>query len=263
MKDLPKGLASSGALEIDKNLKVISGGSVLDVATDRGDFIQTLMKTLEDYNSFIGVDISEKALEKAKKNFKEQPVEFLSMNAENLEFENDSFDTVGISHSLHHLSNIKTVLTEMKRVLKPNGYFLIQEMYCDGVQTEAQQTDILQHHWGAKIDNLLGIPHNKTLPKQELLEIINTLGLKDLITIESTHYVKCLYCEDKFECENPKNESLINFALKEIDSDLTRLVKLENHPDFKKLKEEGKELKKRLSKTGTSTSSHLFAIGRK
>ena len=94
-------------------------------------------------------------------------------------------------------------------------------------------------------------------------EIINNLGLKDLTTIESSHYVKCLYCEDKVECENPKSENLINFAIKEIDHDLNRLAELENHPAFVKLKEEGKELKKRLRKTGVGIPSHLFVIGRK
>ena len=263
MKDLPERLASSGALEIDKKLKTISGGKVLDVATEGGGFIQTLMKTLKDYNSFIGVDISKKSLEKAKKSFKKQSVEFILMNAENLKFKHDSFDTVGISHSLHHLANIDTVLTEMKRVLKSDGYFLIQESFCDGNQTEAQQTDILQHYWGAKIDNLKGIPHNKTLQKQELIEIIRNLELKDLVTIESSHYVKCLYCKDKVECENPKSENLINFAIKEIDSDLNRLAEFVNHPEYPRLKEEGKELKKRVRKTGVGIPSHLFVIGRK
>ncbi len=42
MKTLPKGLANSGALVIAKKLKTISGGKVLDVATESGDFINTL-----------------------------------------------------------------------------------------------------------------------------------------------------------------------------------------------------------------------------
>ena len=263
MEDLPKGLANSGAIEIGKRLRSISGGKVLDVATQEGDFINTLMKTLKDYHSFVGIDISFKKIESLRKEFEKHPVKFIEMNAENLEYKNNSFDTVSISHSLHHLEKINEVLTEMKRVLKHDGYFIIQEPFCDGDQSQAQQTEILQHHWGSEIDTLLDIPHNKTFTKQELKRIVMKLGLRELKTIESTHFVKCLYCEERFDCEDPKNKNIIDFATKEIDRDLNRLSKLKNHPNFEKLKEEGEKLKKRVKNTGSASASHIFFIGKK
>ncbi len=45
MEDLPKGLALSNATKIAKRLRSISGGRILDVATEGGGFIDTLMKT--------------------------------------------------------------------------------------------------------------------------------------------------------------------------------------------------------------------------
>ena len=123
MENLPEGLASSNAGKIAQKLGTVSAGRVLDVATGRGGFIDTLMKTLKAYDSFVGIDYcpsneSKKDMESAKKRFEGKPVQFLQMNAENLEFEDESFDTVSISHSLHHLANIDRVMTEMKRVLK-------------------------------------------------------------------------------------------------------------------------------------------------
>lgn len=105
-------------------------------------FINTLIKTLKSYDSFIGIDDcrsdeSKKNMESAKKRFEWKAVQFLEMNAENLEFEDDSFDTVCISHALHHLASINKVITEMKRVLKKGGNFILQEVYGDGEQTEA------------------------------------------------------------------------------------------------------------------------------
>ncbi|HIH00645.1 TPA: hypothetical protein HA259_00930, partial [Thermoplasmata archaeon] len=50
---LPKGLRSSEAPRIAKRLASISGGRVLDVATGQGGFIDTLVNTLKDYESFI------------------------------------------------------------------------------------------------------------------------------------------------------------------------------------------------------------------
>ncbi|MFX1534270.1 MAG: methyltransferase domain-containing protein [Promethearchaeota archaeon] len=268
MENLPKSLALSGAIEIANRLKSFSGGKILDICTAEGDFIDTLMKTLKDYDSFVGIDISKKDLEAAKKQFENQPVEIMEMNAETLEFENGSFDTVCLSYSLHHLEKINTVLSEMKRVLKPGGCFILQEMYYDGKQTEAQKTNILHHHWDSEIDSLRGIPHNKTLTKEKIKEIVANLELKELEIFNSTHDVKCLFCEKKFECE-PKNEEIINSCIKSIDDTLDRLKehpdweKIKEDPQYKKLKEESEKIKERIRKVGSASASILFIIGKK
>ncbi|MGD9397453.1 MAG: class I SAM-dependent methyltransferase, partial [Candidatus Thorarchaeota archaeon] len=144
--DIPDALKESGAIEVRKKLGTISGGDVLDVGTDDGDFINVLMKTLKDYNSFTGIDILEDDLKKAREHFKDAPVKLIEMNAETMTFQDNQFDTVCISYTIHHLENIDTVLAEMYRVLKPGGYFIIQEMYSDGNQTAAQLVDIAVHN---------------------------------------------------------------------------------------------------------------------
>jgi len=63
------------------------------------------------------------------------------MNAERMDFANESFDTVSISASLHHLPNIQQVLAEISRVLKPGGNFILAEMHRDG-QTAAELTSV-------------------------------------------------------------------------------------------------------------------------
>jgi SAM-dependent methyltransferase len=261
LEELPKGLVNSGAIEITKKLESISGGKTLDVATQKGGFINTMMKTLKDYECFVGIDISFEGLDSIKEEFENKPVEFIEMNAVVLNFSENSFDTVSISHSLHHLMEIEKVLLEMKRVLKPDGYFIIQELFCDGEQSAAQQTDIHQHHWGAKIDTLLGVPRRKTFRKHEIKERIEKIRLEDLIVLETTHPVKCLYCDEKFNCEDPKNESIVEFAISEIDKDLRRLAKIKDHPNYYELKEEGKELKKQVQRTGSASS--VLIIGKK
>ncbi len=261
--DMPKGLASSAAPKIAARLKSISGGKILDVATGDGDFIRTLIKTLKDYDSFIGIDSSKKEVESARKRLKEQPAEILDMNAEALQFENNAFDTVCMSYSLHHLENIDMVLAEMKRVLKRNGHFIIQEQFSDGKQTEAQKTSILQHYWDAKIDNLFGVYHHKTLTRKRIKDAVSKLRLRELEVLESTHSVKCLFCKSRFKCENPKDNQMVNQAVKGIDKSLKKLKK---HPDLEAqslLKEQGRKLKERIEKTGVSEPSHLYIFGKK
>lgn len=267
MEDLSGGLAASNARRISLRLGSISAGRVLDVATATGGFIDTLMKTLKAYDSFVGIDYcasdkSKQGMESAKKRFEGKPVQFLQMNAENLQFEDGYFHTVSMSHSLHHLAKIDTVLVEMKRVLKSGGNFLLQECYCDGDQTKAQKADEREHEWEAQIDSLFGITHNKTLTRQKIIDIMNSLKLKKLEIFDSTHPIDCLFCKRKFECENPKNQATFHNAIKDIDNTIKRI---ENHPDLqirKRLLEEGEKLKESIAESGSSPASYLFMIGK-
>ena len=267
IEELPKGLASSNASKIAKRLGSVSGGRILDVATAGGAFIDTLMKTLKDYDSFVGMDYcasaaSKKEMESAKKRFEGKPVRFLEMNAENLEFEDESFGTVCMSHSLHHLGKIDRVLVEMKRVLKSGGNFILQECYCDGDQTEAQKADELEHEWEARIDSLLGVTHNKTLTKQRIMDIGSSLNLRGLEVFDSTHPVDCLFCKRKYECEDPKNQATFHNSIKDIDNAIKRI---ENYSDLEirnRLKEEGERIKETIAESGSASASYLFIIGR-
>jgi ubiquinone/menaquinone biosynthesis C-methylase UbiE len=264
---LPKGLASSNASKIAKRLRSVSGGRILDVATAGGGFIDTLMKTLKDYDSIVGIDYcgsaaSKKQMESAKKRFEDKPVRFFEMNAENLKFEDKSFDTVCISHSLHHLANIDKVLAEMKRVLKNGGNFILQECYCDGDQTEAQKADELEHAWEARIDSLLGVTHNKTLTKQRIMDIASSLKLRELEVFDSTHPVECLFCKRKHECEDPKIQATIHDSIKDVDDVIKRIEGYSDLEIRNRLMEEGERIKETIRKSGLARASYLFVIGR-
>ncbi|MFX1513156.1 MAG: class I SAM-dependent methyltransferase [Promethearchaeota archaeon] len=253
------GFESLEAKRIVERLNIISGGKVLDVGTEKGEFINTLIQTLKTYDSFIAIDISNKYFKDAKKRFKKQsvPIDFMEMNAEALDFKDDSFDTVCISYTIHHLKNVDKVLNEMKRVLKPNGHFMIQEMVCDGEQTEAQKTDIIVHHWGAKIDTFQGIPHKETLLKQNLHNLVVNLGLKEVEAFDSPHPLACLFCDERFECDERTH---IDSTIKEIEENLNHV---KDHPEFEIFKKESETLKKRVEDVGTSPASQMFFIGRK
>jgi ubiquinone/menaquinone biosynthesis C-methylase UbiE len=263
LESLPERLAASGAVEMRTKLVQISGGKVLDVATGSGDFIDVLMKALKNFDSFVGIDISKKDLESAKKRFKNQPVTLLEMNAESLEFDDNSFDTVSMAYSLHHLNRIDKVLVEVQRILKPGGNLIIQEEFSDGNQTEAQKTKILQHTWDAEIDTLLGKTHRATFTKRKIKEFVSSLQLEQVEILESTHPVKCLSCEKRYVCDNPKNEETIKDSIKEIVDNLKRLQDIVDPETRNSLQKRGEELKERNKEFGNANPLLLLVVGKK
>jgi SAM-dependent methyltransferase len=170
------------------------------------------------------------------------------MNAEQLDFEDESFDTVSISASLHHLSNIQRVLEEMKRVLKPGGHFIVVEMHRDG-QTEAELTSVYLHRWVAEVDSTLGRLHNSTLSRQEFADYIGSLGLSN---IEFYDYIG----GDSDPMEKARFEQLEGLIERTIQ-------RAEGVSNYEELKARGEELRQRLHEVGAQREPILVIIGEK
>ena len=182
------------------------------------------------------------------------------MNAEELIFDENSFDTVCISYSLHHLENLNTVLGEMMRVLKTNGHLIIQEMFSDDDQSDAKITDMLAHHLGARIDRMEGIPHYDTFSRQQLTDMVNGLRLSRVEIYESTWALKCLYCDNFPKCEDPKSDSNMELGREEIGEILQRA---KEHPQTDDIQHEAEILLESVEKTGYHSASQLFILCKK
>ncbi|MHA1314120.1 MAG: class I SAM-dependent methyltransferase [Candidatus Helarchaeota archaeon] len=77
----------------------------------------------------IGIDISESGIEVAKKQKRENNlnnIDFFVMDAEEMSFDDNSFDVVCGTGILHHL-NIKNAIKEIKRILKSDGTAIFLE----------------------------------------------------------------------------------------------------------------------------------------
>lgn len=235
--------------KLDKRLKEISGGKVLDVASGVGQFIAALMPALKDYDSFVGIDTHEKALTAAKTKFENKPVEFMNMDASAMTFEDESFDTVAIQFSLHHLKDLDKVLEEMLRVLKPGGNFIVSEMYVDGDQSEAQQSHIKVHHLSAELDSANGDFHDYTYTRSRIREILKGLKFSSLDEFDIT-----------YPMENPKDKELIKNMKAGIRKALGRY---KNLPDYSAFQNKIDELFSWIDTYGYAPASSLFFIGKK
>lgn len=104
-------------------------GVVLDVGTGTGVIPLAGSTASGPGVKFVGVDLSEGMLAKARQNAVDKGlqtrIEFLKMDAENLVFADNSFDAVISLYALHHFPNPTRALSEMFRVLKPGGKVVI------------------------------------------------------------------------------------------------------------------------------------------
>jgi SAM-dependent methyltransferase len=223
----------------------ISGGRVLDLATGRGEFIHFLIEGLKDYTEIIGMDHNERFASAFAEAFKDHSnIHFQRQDVTQLDEQDDSFDMVCISNSLHHLDPLP-VLRQMKRVLRPGGFLLISEMYRDG-QTETQMTHVLLHDWWGAVDSVNGVVHRATYRRSEILEMASGLGpggeaLYDLCDLEA----------------DPKDPEI----LQELDPVFERYIqRAEGYPE---LQARGRELRQRVQEIGFHSATTLQLVGRK
>jgi len=103
--------------------------NILDIGCSTGNVARAIIDMSN--NNYYGIDISEKYIERAKKNSPKG--KFMQMDAGRLEFKNELFDIVMINSVLHHIDDniAKNCLKEAYRVLKNDGKVLITEPFID------------------------------------------------------------------------------------------------------------------------------------
>ena len=104
--------------------------SILDIATGTGDLaIQFAQKN--QASKIIGLDLSEGMLSVARKKVKDKSfktnIEFIKGDSEALPFDDNSFDAITVSFGIRNFENLEKGLSEIKRVLKKGGIFVILE----------------------------------------------------------------------------------------------------------------------------------------
>lgn len=103
--------------------------SVLDIATGTGDLAISFSKF--DIPKIVGFDLSEGMLsiarKKVEKNKEAQRVAFIQGDSEKMPFEDDSFDAITVAFGVRNFEILEVGLSEILRVLKPGGIFVVLE----------------------------------------------------------------------------------------------------------------------------------------
>lgn len=109
-----------------------SGGVGLDICCGTSMLTMELARAAAPTGKVIGLDFSENMLTVARENLKnfefKDKVELIQGNAMQLPFADNTFDCVTVGWGLRNVPDILTVVTEMTRVVKPNGKVVSLDM---------------------------------------------------------------------------------------------------------------------------------------
>jgi len=236
--------------KIKKLLENLSPSKVLDIGTGVGDFITLLKENLPSYDMITGIDIEEKAIEMAKKNFDDPSIKLEVMNGESMDYEDGAFDLVCLSNSIHHLPAVKKPFDEMKRVTANDGYILINEMFKDN-QSEEQETHVILHHWSAKISRMLGKVHNDTYDKANIKEIL----LENALTVID---------EIEFKYDEPCTKESKEQLAGQVGSILDSVKdKIKDHESYEEICSTAEDLKKRITNIGFQGATQYMLLCKK
>lgn len=220
---------------------------VLDVGSGNGNFISLLSGLYEGTGKMIGIDNLQIAVDTANKNFDgNDRIEFIKMDALNMDFKDGEFGIVTLSNSLHHLDDPQGIFNEMERVLEKYGIIIINEMISDGL-SKRQKSHLLIHHFAAEIDREIGNTHHETYKGVEIVEKVkgySSLQIKMVFEVNN-----------KREINNNAEE--IEWLYKTMEKLLVKVEKSDKYSYFKKRAE---KVKKHIHKYGFDSATQLVIV---
>lgn len=111
-----------------EHMHLAPGMRVLDIATGKGAALIPAAHRVGPEGRVVGIDLSDAIIQEAEHAVRMEGltnVELLKMDAEHLEFPDQSFDAVTCSFALFFFPDIEAALHEMYRVCKPGGCLAI------------------------------------------------------------------------------------------------------------------------------------------
>jgi len=158
-----------------------TGEVCVDLGSGRGNDVIRLSEQVGESGYVYGIDISEGMIEKAKKNiakFDIKNAEILFSSIEDLPLESDSADLFISNCVINHAKDKKAVWSEVFRVLKSGGRFVVSDIYASApVPAEfANDPEAVSECWAGSI------------MKDEYIDTLISCGFKELAILEESEY---------------------------------------------------------------------------
>jgi len=145
------------------------GKTILDFGCGNGAIIKEMV-AINPEAKYIGVDVSETALNQARENFPN--VVFYKINdGGKIPLENGTADFIFSSEVLEHVYDTENALAELQRILKPGGKFLLTVPYHGFIKNFLIAAFSFNKHF-----NPAG-PHIRFFSKKSLFSLLKKAGL--------------------------------------------------------------------------------------
>ncbi|NQT57035.1 MAG: class I SAM-dependent methyltransferase [Desulfobacteraceae bacterium] len=125
-----------------------------------------LIKKYFNPQKITAVDLDERMIEIARRKDNDPSIDYQVMDASKLDFPDHSFDAVFDFGIIHHIPNWKDCISELKRVLKPEGTVILEEL-----STETFLT-IPGRIWKVLLDH----PYDEMFSKEEFVDELESQG---------------------------------------------------------------------------------------
>lgn len=169
-------LSCGGAVDMSKPQP---GEVCVDLGCGKGTDLIRLREVVGENGFVFGVDVSEGMLAKAQKNidkFGYNNIKLVRCELESLQLGDKVADLIVSNCTINHAGNKRAVWSEIKRVLKKGGRFVVSDIYSIGTVPEQYANDpvAVAECWAGSI------------PKEEYLQILQETGFKNITILEES-----------------------------------------------------------------------------
>jgi ubiquinone/menaquinone biosynthesis C-methylase UbiE len=175
--------------------------SVLEIGCGNGNGTKLINKYFAPDN-ITAVDLDGKMIKIAQKRNKDSTVIFKIMDASNLDLPDNQFDAIFDFGIIHHIPDWRECLKELKRVLKPDGELLIEDLSLDSF------TKDIGRLWKLLSDH----PYESMYTAKEFKEYLNEIGF-NIINYKESNPLKLvkLFSLNAIIDHNPTRCKTVNF----------------------------------------------------
>jgi ubiquinone/menaquinone biosynthesis C-methylase UbiE len=140
---------------------------VLEIGCGNG-YGARLIKKYFSPKKIYGIDLDEKMIQLAKQKNKDSVVVFEVGDVLNLKFKSNQFDAIFDFGILHHVIEWKDALKELKRVLKPEGQLILEDL----------SIETFNGFFGWIMKKTFKHPYEKMFNKDEFIDYLKSLGFE-------------------------------------------------------------------------------------
>ncbi|WP_090765027.1 class I SAM-dependent methyltransferase [Bacillus sp. OK048] len=202
-------------------------------ATDIGCGGGIYSKALSDMgiDTVIGVDFSEAILEGAKENCKEyKNISFKHGDALDTCLESNSFDLLLQRALIHHIENLQACFTEANRVLKDDGFYIVQDRTPEDCLLEGNENHI-RGFFFELFPRLVEKESNRRHNSQFVIETLKEAGFRDIVEVTLWETRKVYGQKEQLLCDlrertgrsilHELDDKELNLLIKHIDESIT------------------------------------------